>query len=146
MLSIPPNCWLCEKIGRWNVMPVAMLVFRQIPKNKPCNCDKIRYREGTQQLFTRFSAFVEILQSLQCKIFQYTFLWHYPLKFQDFFSLCQIQQQARLQLDHRKLGPSEMGLLWPKYHKTQKCDFMCDILLWKSFLGYLLNVICTKII
>ena len=39
---------------------------------------------------TAVSAFVEILQSLQCKIFQYSFLGQYPMKFQDFFFLCQI--------------------------------------------------------
>ena len=60
---------------------------------------------------TCVSAFLEILLSLQCKIFQYTFLEQYPMEFQDFFSLCQIQQLTLLQLDHRKLGPSEIRLL-----------------------------------
>ena len=34
---------------------------------------------------TRVSAFREILQSLQCKIVQYTFLGQYLIKLQDFF-------------------------------------------------------------
>ena len=81
---------------------------------------------------TCVSAFVEILQSLQCKIFQYTFLGQYPMKFQDFFSLCQIRQPAWLQLDHRKLGPSEMRLLpdpciikQKKEKKTLSCVICC---------------------
>ena len=45
---------------------------------------------------TCVSAFVEILQSLQCKIFQYSFLRQYPMKAQDVFPLCQIQQLAWL--------------------------------------------------
>ena len=57
---------------------------------------------------TCVSPFIEILLSLQCKIFQYTFLEQYPMEFQDFFSLCQIQQLTSLQLDHIKLGPSKM--------------------------------------
>jgi hypothetical protein len=59
------------------------------------------------------------------------------MKFQDFFSLCQIQQSAWLQLDHRKLGPSEMRLLSDpciiKLKKKKKHAFMCDMLLWKTF-------------
>ena len=58
-----------------------------------------------------FYTYSEILQSLQCKIFQYTFLGKYPMKFQNFFSLCQIQQLAWLRPNHRQLGPSEMRLL-----------------------------------
>ena len=34
----------------------------------------------------------EIHQSLKCKIFQYTFLRQYPMKFQNFFLLCKIYQ------------------------------------------------------
>ena len=82
---------------------------------------------------TRVSAFVEILQSLQCKIFQYSFLGQYPMKFQDFFFLCQIEQPAWLQLDHRKLGPSKMRLLSEpciiKLKMKKKFDFMYDMLL-----------------
>ena len=81
---------------------------------------------------TCVSAFVEILQSLQCKILQYTFLRQYPMQFQDFFSLCQIRQPAWLQLDHRKLGPSEMRLLpdpciikLKKKKKTLSCVISC---------------------
>ena len=61
-----------------------------------------------KQSLTCVSAFVEILLSLQCKIFQYTFLGKYPIKFQDLFSLSQNQQLAWLQIDHKKLGPSIM--------------------------------------
>ena len=82
---------------------------------------------------TRVSAFVEILLSLQCKMFQYTFLGEYPIKFQDFVSLCQIQQLAWLQIDHRKLGLSKMRLLSDpcitKLKKKKKHASMCDMLL-----------------
>ena len=81
---------------------------------------------------TCVSVFVEILHSLQCKIFKYTFLGQYTMKCWDFFSLSKIQQPAWLQLDHRKLGPSEMRLFWPLYHKTEKHSFKCDLLLWKT--------------
>ena len=98
---------------------------------------------------TCVSAFLEILLSLQCKIFQYTFLEQYPMEFQDFFSLCQIQQLTLLQLDHRKLGPSEMRLLsdpciikLKKKKNTLSCVICC---FEKSFLGYLLNLICIEI-
>ena len=53
-------------------------------------------------------AFREILQSLQCESVQYTFLGQYPIKLEDFFSLCKISHPAWLQHDHKKLGPSEM--------------------------------------
>ena len=53
------------------------------------------------------------------------------MKLQDFFSLCQIQQPAWLQLDHRKLGPSEMRLMSDpciiKLKKKKKHAFMCDM-------------------
>ena len=84
--------------------------------------------------FTCVSAFVEILQSIQCKIFKYTFLRQYPMKSWDFFFICKIQQPAWLQLSHRKLGPSEMGFLKPLYLKTEEHSFKCDILLWKTLI------------
>ena len=72
---------------------------------------------------TRVSAFREILQSLQCKIVQYTFLGQYLIKLQDFFSQCKIPHPAWLQLDHNKLGLSGMRLFSPQYHKTEKTLF-----------------------
>ena len=72
---------------------------------------------------TRVSAFREILQSLQCKIVQYTFLGQNPIKLQDFFSQCKIPHPAWLQLDHKKLGPSWMRLFRPLYYKTEKTLF-----------------------
>ena len=87
--------------------------------------------------YTCVSAFIEILLSLQCKIFQYTFLEQYPMKFQDFFFLCQIEWPAWLKHDHRKLGPSKMRLLSEpciiKLKMKKKFDFMYDMLLWKTF-------------
>ena len=57
------------------------------------------------------SASSKFLWALQCKIFQYKFLWQYPIKFWDFFSLRHIQQPAWLKLDYRKL----LGLWeWPE--------------------------------
>ena len=98
---------------------------------------------------TRVSGFVEILQSLQCKIFQYSFLGQYPMKFQDFFFLCQIEQPAWLQLDHRKLGPSEMRLLSEPCIiklKKKKNSLLCVICCFeKNFIGYLQNIVCIKI-
>ena len=98
---------------------------------------------------TCVSAFLEILLSLQCKIFQYTFLEQYPMEFQDFFSLCQIQQLTLLQLDHRKLGPSEIRLLSDPCIiklKRRKNTLSCVICCFeKHFLGFLLNLICIKI-
>ena len=78
---------------------------------------------------TRVSAFHEILQSLQCKIVQYTFLGQYLIKLRDFFSQCKIPHPAWLQLDHNKLGPLGMRLFRPLYYKTEKHSFKCDILL-----------------
>ena len=99
--------------------------------------------------YTRVSAFVEILLSLQCKIFQYTFLEQYPMEFQDFFSLCQVQQLAWLQIDHRKLGPSKMRLLSDPCIiklKRRKNTLSCVICCFeKCFWGYLLNLLCIKI-
>ena len=98
---------------------------------------------------TCVSAFVEILLSLQCKIFQYTFLEQYPMEFQDFFSLCQIQQLTLLQLDHRKLGPSETRLLSdPCIIKLKRRKNTLPCVIWcfeKHFLVYLLNLLCIKI-
>ena len=45
------------------------------------NCYKIINATPSKLGNTGVSAFVEILQSLQCKIFQYTFLRQYPMKF-----------------------------------------------------------------
>ena len=112
-------------------------------------CSKLPMSQGRGRLFTCVSAFVEILLSLQCKIFQYTFLRDYPIKFQDFVSLCQIQQLAWLQIDHRKLGLSKMRLLsdpvsqnWKRRKNTLSCVICC---FEKHFLGFLLNLICIKI-
>ena len=77
-------------------------------------------------LNTRVTAFREILQSLQCKIVQYTFLGQYVIKLWDFFSQCKIPHPAWLQLDHNKLGLSGMRLFRPQYHKIEKTLFqMC---------------------
>ena len=83
---------------------------------------------------TCVSSVIEIPLSLQCKIVQYKFLWQYHVKFQDLFSLCQVQQPAWLQLDHRKLGPSKMRFFRPLYHRTEKHAHKCDIMLWKTFI------------
>ena len=83
-------------------------------------------------LATCVSAFVEIHQSLQCKIFQYTFLGQYPMKFWDLFSLCKIQQSAWLQLDHKKLRSSEMRFSDPHIMKLKKHALVWDILFWKN--------------
>ena len=72
---------------------------------------------------TPVSAFREILQSLQYKIVQYTFLGQYLIKLQDLFSQCKILHPAWLQLDHNKLGLSGMRLFRPLYHKTEKTLF-----------------------
>ena len=69
------------------------------------------------------SALREIQQSLQCKIFQYTFLRQYPKQIQDFFLLCNIYQLVWLQLDYRQLGLWETRLLRPLGHKTEKTRF-----------------------
>ena len=79
-------------------------------------------------------------QSINQSIFQYTFFGQYPMKFQDFFSLCQVQQPAWLQLEHRKLGPSEMGFSDLCIKKTEIRDFMCDILLWKTL--FMVSIEC----
>ena len=83
---------------------------------------------------TCVSAFVEISQSLHCKIFKYTFLEQYPMKSWNFFFLCKIQEPAWLQLSHRKLGPPGMRLFRLLYPKTEKPSFKCDILLWKTLI------------
>ena len=88
----------------------------------------------TNTRYTCVSAFVEIPQSLHCKIFKYTFLGQYPMKSWDFFFLCKIQQPAWLQLSHRKLGPPGMRLFRLLYPKTEKPSFKCDILLWKTLI------------
>ena len=76
--------------------------------------------QNTIRAPTCVSAFVEILQSLQCKIFKYTFFGQYPMKFWDFFSLCKISHPVWLQLDHKKLGPSELRFFRPLYPKTER--------------------------
>ena len=84
---------------------------------------------------TCVSAFVEILQSLHCKIFKYTFLGQYQMKPWDFFFLCKIQPPAWLQLAHKKLGPPGMRLFRPLYPQTEKKhSFKCDLLLWKTLI------------
>ena len=76
---------------------------------------------------TCVSAFLEIHQSLQCKIFQYTFFGQYPIKFWDFLSLCKIKQPAWLQLDHKKLRPSEMRFSDDPYMMKLKNALSCEI-------------------
>ena len=88
---------------------------------------------------TCVNSVIEIPLSLQCKIVQYKFLWQYPMKFQDFFSLCQVQQPAWLQLDHKKLGPSEMRFFRTLCHKTEKHARVCDIMLWKTLIRVSMN-------
>ena len=82
-----------------------------------------RYLSDMEDRTTRVSAFREILQSLQCKIVQYTFLGQYLIKLQDFFSQCKIPHPAWIQLHHNKLGLSGMRLFRPLYHKTEKTLF-----------------------
>ena len=89
---------------------------------------------------TCVNSVIEIPLSLQCKIVQYKFLWQYPMKFQDFLSMCQVHLLAWLQLDHRKLGPSEMRFFRPLYHRTEKHALKCE----KHSLGYLLTFIHIK--
>ena len=81
---------------------------------------------------TCVSAFVEIHQSWQCKIFQYTFLRQYPNTFWYFLSLCKIQQSALRQLDYKKLGPSEMRFSDPYVMKLKKHALVWHIHLWKT--------------
>ena len=89
----------------------------------PIHC---QYSNNLPIQCTRVSAFREILQSLQCKIVQYTFLGQYVIKLWDFFSQCKIPHPAWLQLDHNKLGLSGMRLCRPHYHKIKKTLFqMC---------------------
>ena len=113
------------KTKKYFFHPVRRQIFGDALKQTFCMISKL--------VITCVNAFVEILQSLQCKIFQYSFLGQYPMKFQDFFFLCQIEQPAWLQLDHRKLRPSEMRLLSEpciiKLKKKRKFAFMCDMLL-----------------
>ena len=93
---------------------------------------------------TYVNSVIEIPLSLQCKIVQYKFLWQYPMKFQDFFSLCQVQQPAWLQLDHKKLGPSEMRFFRTLCHKTEKHARLCDIMLWKTLIRVSIDFIHIK--
>ena len=74
-------------------------------------------------IIIRVSAFREILQSLQCKIVQYSFLGHYLIKLQDFFSQCKIPHPAWIQLHQNQLGLLGMRLFRPLYHKTKKTLF-----------------------
>ena len=88
---------------------------------------------------TCVSAFREILQSLQCKIFQYTFLRQYRMKIWDFFSLCKIPQLAWLYLDRIKLRPSEVRFWDPCIMKLENA-FWCMVYCFENhLLGYLLN-------
>ena len=88
---------------------------------------------------TCVNSVIEIPLSLQCKTVQYKFLWQYLMKFQEFFSLCQVQQPAWLQLDHKKLGPSEMRFFRTLCHKTEKHARVCDIMLWKTLIRVSMN-------
>ena len=74
-------------------------------------------------IYTCVSAFREIHQCFHCKIFQYTFLRQYPMKFQYFFLVCKNYQRVWRQLDYRKLGLWETRLLRPLCHKTEKSCF-----------------------
>ena len=89
------------------------------------------YKRLCPQL-TCVSAFREIYQSLQCKIFQYTFFRQYPMKFWDSFSLCKIQEPAWLQLDHKKFKPSEVRCSGPYIKKLKKHALVLDIHVWKT--------------
>ena len=86
-------------------------------------CDPCDFSNFWWKPITCVSALREIHQSLQCKIFQYTFHRQYPMKFQDFFLLCNIYQLVWLQLDYRQLGLWETRLLRPLCHKTEKTRF-----------------------
>ena len=88
--------------------------LEKLPKNFLWSCIRVG---------TCVSAFREIHQSLQCEIFQYTFLRKYPMKFQDFLLPCKIYQLVWRQLDYRKLGLWETRLLRPLCHKTEKTRF-----------------------
>ena len=95
---------------------------------------------------TCVSALREIHLSLQCKIFQYTFLRQYPMKFQDFLLPCKIYQLVWRQLDYRKLGLWETRLLRPMCHKNWKNSLSC-VIHWfeKDVLVNILNFIHIKI-
>ena len=65
-----------------NITNIYKYVYVQIFKGHLRQGD---YSDSMRKHITCVSTFVEIHQSLQCKIFQYTFLRQYPMKFQDFF-------------------------------------------------------------
>lgn len=116
---------------------------------------KAKLRKGLKILFLLFmilihkeaiyintcvSALREIHQSLQCKIFPYTFFRQYPMKFWDCFSLCKIQEPAWLQLDHKKFKLSEVRCSGP-YIMKLKNTLSCEIYFFEKYWrGYLLNL------
>ena len=108
-----------EKVNKWNCT-----VIYYILNHFPSTC---------------VSAFVEILQSLQCKIFQYTFLRRYLMKLWYFFSLWKIQQPTWLQPDHKELRPSEMRLWDPCIMKLKNALWCMVYCFENHLLGYLLN-------
>ena len=131
----------CRRILSWNLPQTSNTSPRETDCHPSFNLMILLVQQNIWSLLSSYkwlgtcvSAFVEILQSLQCKIFQYTFLGQYPMKSWDFFFLCKIQQPAWLQLSHRKLGPPGMRLFRLLYPKTEKPSFKCDILLWKTLI------------
>ena len=79
-----------NKDKHWRVCRVSSLMHDNSVANWVMHT-RIRIQKKSGQIITMFkhlymhftcvSAFVEIHQSLQCKIFQYTFLGQYPIKF-----------------------------------------------------------------
>ena len=103
------------------------------------DCHVEKFLRMTDFSTTCVSAFVEILQSLQCKIFQYTFLRKYLMKFWDFFSLFKIQHPAWLPLDHKKLKPSDVRLWDPCIMKLKNALWSVVYCFENHLSGYLLN-------
>ena len=83
---------------------------------------------------TCVNSVIEIPLSIQCKIPQYKFLWQYPIKVKDLFSLGKIHPDpAWIQVDCRSVGSPETRLFKPAYLKTEKHGLKHEILLCKIY-------------
>ena len=116
----------CKTAARTELQSTSEKAGKCPPENET------RRLKNINIISTCVSAFLEIHQSLQCKIFQYTFLGQYPIKFWDFLSLCKIQQPAWQQLDQKKLRPSEIRFSHPYIKRLKKHALVWDIRLWKT--------------
>ena len=96
-LSIPDICHFCTPMSFW--YPTIV-------------CQK------TISMAHVLVHFVKSFRAYNVKSSSNTFLGHYPIRLQDYFSQCKISHQARLHLDQRILGPSEMGLFRTLNNKT----------------------------